>query len=103
MNKAIKVNVEVYNEYVQLDANWSTFNTGDYEVTPTKITRVKAGRFTPMRYHYQVHFVGVDGMLSCLNEPLLGVETCENIIRKKNPKFNPKKLEWDGDTAFFEN
>ena len=103
MNKAIKVNVQVSNEYVQLHTNWSTFNTGDYEVTPTRITRVKSEGFTTMRYYYQAHFIGHDGMLSIHNESLLGVETYENIIRKKNPKFNPKKLEWDGDTAYFSN
>ena len=103
MNKAIKVNVQVSNEYVKLSEFTTTFNSGSYEVSPFKVTRIEAGDFTPMRYYYRAHFVGLDGMLSCLNEPLLGVETCENIIRKSNPKFNPKKLEWDGDTAFFEN
>ena len=45
------------------------------------------------------HFVGLDGMLDYHNKSLLGVETRENIMRKQNPKFNPKKLAWLNNTA----
>lgn len=102
MNKPIKLNVKVSNEYVKLSEFTSTFNSGNYEVSPTKVTRIRAGNFTPMRYYYHAYFIGLDGMLDCCNRPLLGIETREGINRKQNPKFNPKKLEWDGNTAYFD-
>jgi len=102
MNKAIKVNVMVANEYVKLNEFTSTFNSGSYEVIPFKVTREKAGNFEPMRYFYQAHFVGLNGMIDCCNKSLLGVETRKNIARKQNPKFNPKKLKWDGNAAYFD-
>lgn len=96
----MKVNVRVANEYVD-KGHCYTFNCGTYEVEPFKITRREAGdyRKTAMKYHYQAHFIGLDGMLDCHNKSLLGVETRENIMRRQNPKFNPKKLTWDGNTA----
>ena len=96
----MKINVSVANEYLDR-GYYYTFNSGKYEVCPFKITRREAGRYrkTAMKYHYQAHFIGLDGMLDCHNKSLLGVSTVENIVRGQNPKFNPKKLTWDKNTA----
>lgn len=96
----MKVNVRVSNEYVD-KGHCYTFNSGDYEVEPFKITRREAGNYkkTAMKYHYVAHFIGFGDMLNCHNKTLCGVETRENIMRRQNPKFNPKELNWIGNEA----
>jgi hypothetical protein len=96
----MKVNVRVANEYVDKGYCY-TFNCGDYEVQPFKITRTPAGSVgaAKSRYYYMAHFIGFDDMLDCHNKSLRGIETRENIIRRQNPKFNPKKLVWLNNTA----
>lgn len=93
------VNLRVANEYID-KGHCHTFNCGDYEVEPFKITRREAGDYKKaMRYYYQAHFIGFDGMLDCHNKSLIGVESRSNIMRKQNPKFKPKNLVWVNNVA----
>ena len=96
----MKVNVRVMNEYVD-KGYCHTFNCGSYEVEPFKIVRSEAGDYqkTAMKYYYVAHFIGFADMLDVHNKSIVGKETYENINRKTNPKFNPKKLNWIGNEA----
>lgn len=48
------------------------------------------------RYKYEADFYAPDNAEFVMNGVIRA-----NIDRKKNPKFNPKKLEWDGQHAAF--
>ena len=100
MSRVIKINVRVANKYIDKGYCY-TFNCGTYEVEPFKIVRSEAGSYTKtaMKYYYVAHFVGFGDMLNIHNKSLVGVESYENIHRKSNPKFNPKKLNWVGNVA----
>lgn len=96
----MKVNVRVANKIIQRMHSY-TFECADYEVEPTKIVRFRVGSVGAARerYYYKVYFIGFGDMLDVHKKSLAGKETYENLNRKKNPKFNPKKLTWVGNTA----
>ncbi|MBL4832634.1 MAG: hypothetical protein JKY26_01560 [Pseudomonas sp.] len=95
----MKVNVNVENELIQKEHSY-TFKSKLYEVNPFKITRRSCGRGAAKnRYYYQAHFIGFGDMLDIHKKSLVGREGHENIMRKDNPRFNPKLLNWIGDEA----
>ena len=96
----MKINVRVANKIIEKTHSY-TFECADYEVDPTKIVRSRVGSVGAARerYYYSVHFVGFGDMLDVHKKSLAGKETYENLNRKKNPRFNPKKLTWIGNTA----
>ena len=96
----MKIKVRVANKVIQKMHSYS-FECADYEVEPVKIVRSSVGSngAARKRYYYDVHFIGFGDMLDCHKESLVGKETYTHLNRKLNPKFNPKKLTWDGDTA----
>ena len=96
----LKVNVRVSNKVID-KGHYYSFECKTYEVKPFKVTRRSCGDVgaAKNRYYYTAHFVGFDDMLDCHKRSLLGVDTHEHIMRKQNPKFNPKKLYWNGNVA----
>lgn len=99
----MKINVQVSNEVVQGNG-WHTFNCGDYNVKPVRIIRYSCGRHgaARSRFYYHCQFIGFGDMLNCHAKSAVGEVMTEVIIRKQNPKFNPKKLNWVGDVADIE-
>lgn len=97
----MKVNVQVFNGIVRVSERSHSFESGEYEVLPFKITRSPAGDFkkSAMRYHYQAHFKGYGDMIDIHGLSIDGRDACENIMRNKNPRFNPKNLNWTGNVA----
>ena len=96
----MKIKIHAITSLTKKDG-WITPNTSIFTVSPFKITRTPTGRHKPnaMKYHYDAHYIGVNGMIDINGNSMEGVEDCDYIIRKLNPGFNPKKLEWNGNTA----
>ncbi|MDO6489281.1 hypothetical protein Q4503_16420 [Colwellia sp. 6_MG-2023] len=97
----MKINVRVANKVIQ-KTNGYTFESGDYEIQPFKITRSRVGSVGAARnrYYYVAHFIGFGDMLDVHKNSIVGVEEYAHLNRKSNPKFNPNKLTWDGNTAY---
>lgn len=100
MDHELSVTVMVMVERVDLSPVTHTFRRDSFEVRPFKIIRTPCGRgAAAKRYTYRARFIGLDGMIDLIEQSLEGRETEENINRKRNPRFNPKKLNWDGNVA----
>ena len=79
-----------------------SYEEKEYKVKPFKITRSPTGSsaIAKTRFYYTAHFIGFDDMICPVyKKSAVGNELRENIRRKINPKFNPKKLTWVGNTA----
>jgi hypothetical protein len=94
------LNLRVANKVVN-KPNSYTLTGKLYEIKPFKITRQSCGSQgqAANRYYYQAHFIGFDDMLDIHKNSLVGQESTENIVRAQNPRFNPKSLTWDKNTA----
>lgn len=67
----------------------------DAELPPVAIYRFACGTGAAAnRYYYEADFIAPDDAEFSING-LIRV----NIIRKKNPKFNPKDYSWEGQKA----
>lgn len=99
----MKVTVRVSYEVVDGGA-WYSFKSKDYYVKPVRIIRYPCGSrgAAARRYYYQCDFVGFGDMLNINRQSAAGEILRENIKRKKNPHFNPKKLNWVGNVAIVE-
>ena len=96
----MKLIINTMYEQYRVSANTVSFRTKNYEVKPIKIIRSPCGSgAAAKRYHYEAVFIGFGDMLNCLNKSVVGEEVIENISRKLNHKFNPKKLNWNGNVA----
>ena len=97
----MKVDVQVFNGITPTSETTHTFSSAIYTVEPFKITRSQTGSYgrARSRYYYQAHFYGFDDMIDVFGDSASDVECRENINRKINPKFNPKKLDWVGNVA----
>lgn len=91
----MELNVRVYNEVVE-GGGWYSFKCGSYTVKPRRIIRYPCGRYgaAAKRYYYHCEFIGFGDMLNCHRASAAGELLTEAIIRKSNPKFDPKKLNW---------
>ena len=99
----MELNIQVSNEVVD-GGGWYTFKTMEYKVKPTRILRYPCGSrgAAAKRYYYQCDFIGFGDMLNCHRQSAVGETLREAINRKKNPKFDPKKLNWVGNVAVIE-
>ena len=96
----MKLIINTMYEQYKVSEHSVSFRCKSYEVEPIKIVRSPCGSgAAAKRYTYQAVFIGFGDMLNCLNKSVAGEEVRENISRKLNPKFNPKKLNWDGNVA----
>ena len=99
----MELNVVVSNEIVD-GVTWYSFNFGHYTVKPKRIIRYPCGRLgaAAKRYHYHCEFIGFGDMLNWHKGSAAGELLTEAIDRKRNPKFDPKKLNWVGNVAIIE-
>lgn len=99
----MKLNVRVYNEVVE-GAGYYTFNCGTYTVKPLRVIREPIGRHgaAAKRYRYYCEFIGFGDMLNCHKKSAVGEVVTDAIIRRNNPKFDPKKLNWVDNVAVIE-
>lgn len=97
----MKVNISAGYEKVNLNPCVYTIKHKMYEVEPYMISRRPTGpvREKGTRYYYTAHYIAFGDMINCHCDPCAGDKATANIIRKENPKFNPKKLNWDGNIA----
>ena len=97
---SVKLTIRTIYERYEINERCHSFRDKSYEVEPVKIYRSPCGSgAASKRYTYRVLFIGFGDMVNVHNKSVDGVEVIENINRKLNPSFNPKKLKWDGNVA----
>lgn len=82
-------------ETINVRPGWIRHVDAAVELEPVRVIRYSCGTGAAAgRYRYQADFLAPDDAAFVMDGCIRA-----NIIRKENPKFDPKKLNWVGNVA----